>query len=174
MPYSSHFSDEKIEAYRTRKWAKVSYASHQGWLTHGWVHLAIPPPGGWGLWNHSGKLFLAGMACFLFLVKGSNQQWPLNCDVPIASAGNLIKIQILWQEVWGGTWDSRFPEDVNAVVQGPHFERQPHISPSPTFFQLFTHSKCLVITKCLLCAMYCARSWQCSHEQIDQAFSLMW
>ena len=29
-------------------------------------------------------------------------------------------------------------------------------------FQLFTHSKCLVITKCLLYAMYHARSWQCS------------
>lgn len=75
MPYSFHFSDEKIEAYRTRKWAKVSYASHQGWLTHGWAHLAIPPPGGWGLWNHSGSS--SWPACFLFPVKGSNQQWPL-------------------------------------------------------------------------------------------------
>lgn len=97
------------------------------------------------------------LACLLFPVKGSNQQWPLNCDVLITSPGNLVKMQILWQEVWGRTWDSGFP-DVNAAVQGPHFEQQSHISPSHTFFfQLFTYSKCLVITKCLLYAMYHAK-----------------
>ena len=59
MPHSSHFSDEKIEVYRTRKWARGEWCITSRMPTHGWVHLSIPPPGGWGLWNH--KLFLAGM-----------------------------------------------------------------------------------------------------------------
>lgn len=117
--------------------------------THGWVPLSILPGGVVSLKSQA----LPGWHAFTLSGKGSNQQWPLNCDVLITSPGNLVKMQILWQEVWGRTWDSGFP-DVNAAVQGPHFEQQSHISPSHTFFQLFTYSKCLVITMPLMpCTM---------------------
>lgn len=65
MPHSPYFWDEKIEAYRTSKWAKAS--SPPGGLTHRWVHFPTPscPLDGWGLWNHSGWLFQVGILTFL-------------------------------------------------------------------------------------------------------------
>ena len=134
MPHSPHFRDEKIEAYRTSKWARVS--SHGGCLTHRWTH---SPP------LLVGEVFeitvgsSSLLACSLFRVKGANQ-CPLNCDVPIVSPGISLKCRFWCRRCGVGPEILDFQQAFQML-----WSRDPTLSSNIihipiAYFSLFSHS----------------------------------